>query len=150
MFFISGGALLLFVIIALINADFVSDIVDYLFGLSATYFGMLYQVVLLGTFIIALILALSKYGNIRLGKMDKLEISTLNGFRLLCVLLAGGVFRAAVEPLSHFLTVPPHFTGIEGGTTEAVVPALAMSFIDWGFLSWAILGTYHLDSTKSL
>ncbi len=142
-FFISGGALLLFVIIALINADFVSDMVDYLFGLSATYFGMLYQIVLLGTFIIALILALSKYGNIRLGKMDKPEISTFKWISIImCTLLAGGgVFWAAAEPLSHFLTVPPHFSGIEGGTPEAVVPALAMSFVDWGFLSWAILGT---------
>src|SRR5690625_1408206 len=142
-FFISGGALLLFVVIALINADFVSNMVDYLFGLSATYFGMLYQIVLLGTFIIALILALSKYGNIRLGKMDKPEISTFNWISIImCTLLAGGGgFWAAAEPLSHFLAVPPHFTGIEGGTPEAVVPALAMSFVDWGFLSWAILGT---------
>src|SRR5699024_6102031 len=61
---------------------------------------------------------------------------------ILCTLLAaGGVCWAAAEPLSHFLTVPPHFSGIEAGSPEAVVPALAMSFVDWGFLSWAILGT---------
>src|SRR5699024_8960691 len=57
------------------------------------------------------------------------------------LLAAGGVFWAAAEPLSHFLTVPPHFSGIEPGSTEAVTPALAASFVDWGFLSWAILGT---------
>lgn len=142
-FFISGGALLLFVLIALINPDFIARTVDYLFGLSATYFGMIYQFVLLGTFFIALILAFSKYGHIRLGKMDKPEISTFKWISIImCTLLAGGgVFWAAAEPLSHFLSVPPHFPGIEDGSVEAIVPALALSFVDWGFLSWAILGT---------
>ncbi|HLR72903.1 MAG TPA: BCCT family transporter [Pseudogracilibacillus sp.] len=144
-FFISGGVLLLFVLLAVIDSDFIANSVDYLFGLSATYFGIIYQVVLLGTFLIALVLAFSKYGNIRLGKMDKPEISTFKWISIImCTLLAGGgVFWAAAEPLSHFLTVPPHpqFTGIEDGSIEAIVPALALSFVDWGFLSWAILGT---------
>ncbi len=42
-FIISGSVLLLFVVVALINAEFVTNTVDYLFGLSATYFGVLYQ-----------------------------------------------------------------------------------------------------------
>src|SRR5699024_9981578 len=118
------------------NADFVSDMVNYLFGLSATYFGMIYQLVLLGTFFIALVLAFSKYGKIRLGNMEKPEISTFKWISIImCTLLAGGgVFWAAAEPLSHFLSVPPHFSGIEDATPEAVVPALVMSFVDWGFL----------------
>ncbi len=142
-FIISGSVLLLFVILALINANFVADMVDYLFGLSATYFGLIYQIVLLGTFFIALALAFSKFGKIRLGNMDKPEMSTFKWISIImCTLLAGGgVFWAAAEPLSHFLTVPPHFSGIEDASPEAVVPALAMSFVDWGFLSWAILGT---------
>lgn len=142
-FFISGGALLLFVVFAWINADFVADMVNTLFGWSATYFGMIYQIVVLGTFFIALILGFSKYGKIRLGNIDKPEMSTFKWISIImCTLLAGGgVFWAAAEPLSHFLEVPPHFSGIENATEEAVVPALAMSFVDWGFLSWAILGT---------
>lgn len=142
-FFISGGALILFVIIAFINADFVADTVDYLFGISATYFGMIYQLTVLVTFFIALGLAISKYGKIRLGNMEKPEMSTFKWIcMIMCTLLAGGgIFWAAAEPLSHFITVPPHFSGIENGTLEAIVPALATSFVDWGFLSWAILGT---------
>ncbi|GIO18649.1 BCCT family transporter [Oceanobacillus oncorhynchi subsp. incaldanensis] len=142
-FLISGGALILFVIAALVNADFVANMVDTLFGWSATYFGIIYQIVILGTFFIALILAFSKYGKIRLGNIDKPEMSTFKWISIImCTLLAGGgVFWAAAEPLSHFLEVPPHFSGIENASPEAVVPALAMSFVDWGFLSWAILGT---------
>src|SRR5699024_12443770 len=51
------------------------------------------------------------------------------------------VLSASVKQLSHLQTVPPHFSRIEAGSPEAAVPALAMSFVDWEFLSWAILGT---------
>ncbi len=144
-FIISGSVLLLFVVVALINAEFVTNTVDYLFGLSATYFGVLYQFVLLGTFFIALFLGFSKFGKIRLGNLDKPEMSTFKWISIImCTLLAGGgIFWAAAEPLSHFLTVPPHpqFSGIEAGSLEAIIPALTMSFVDWGFLSWTVLGT---------
>jgi choline-glycine betaine transporter len=72
---------------------------------------------------------------------------------IMCTLLAGdGVFWAAGEPMAHFLSPPPLF-GVEGGTEQAVVPALAQSFMHWGFLAWAILGAltttmlmhYHYD-----
>ncbi|QKY70180.1 BCCT family transporter [Lentibacillus sp. CBA3610] len=142
-FFLSGGALLVFVLLALINQDMVTASVNYLFNLSGTYFGAIYQFLLLGTFFIALFLGFSKYGKIRLGKLEKPEISNFKWISIImCTLLAaGGVFWAAAEPLSHFLTVPPHFSDIEAGTAEAVTPALATSFVDWGFLAWAILGT---------
>lgn len=144
-FIISGSILLLFVIISIINAEFVANSVDYLFGLSATYFGVLYQFVLLGTFFIALFIGFSKFGKIKLGNLDKPEMSTFKWISIImCTLLAGGgIFWAAAEPLSHFLTVPPHpqFSGIEDATLEAIAPGLAMSFVDWGFLSWTVLGT---------
>lgn len=140
---LSGGALLAFVILALVNQEMVANIVNNLFDWSATYFGKIYQILLLGTFFIALFLGYSKYGKIRLGKLDKPEMSNFKWISIImCTLLAaGGVFWAAAEPVSHFLTVPPHFSGIEAGSAEAVSPALATSFVDWGFLAWAILGT---------
>ncbi len=141
--FLSGGALLAFVILALINQEMVTNAVNTMFNWSVTYFGSIYQVLMVGTLVIALILGYSKFGKIRLGKLEKPEIGTFKWISIImCTLLAaGGVFWAAAEPLSHFLTVPPHFSGIEAGTAEAVVPALAASFVDWGFVSWAILGT---------
>ncbi|WP_066186996.1 BCCT family transporter [Gracilibacillus timonensis] len=140
---VSGGILLFFVIAALINADLVANTVNQLFGISVTYFGILYQLTLLGTFFIALALAITKYGKIRLGNLNKPEMSTFKWISIImCTLLAGGgIFWAAAEPLSHFLTTPPNFPGIESGTPDAIVPALTTSFIDWGFLAWAILGT---------
>src|SRR5690625_4729786 len=73
----------------------------------------------------------------------KPEMSTFKWIAIImCTLLAGGgVFWAAAEPLYHFLDTPPYFSNIESGTENAVSPALATSFVDWGFLAWAILGT---------
>lgn len=142
-FLISGGLLLAFVVIGFINQQLITNIVNASFDFSVKYFGSFYQFLMLGTFIIAIFLGFSKYGRIRLGKMDKPEISNFKWISIImCTLLAGGgVFWAAAEPLSHFLTVPPHFDGVSPGTQEAVGPALATSFVDWGFLAWAILGT---------
>ncbi|WP_234032337.1 BCCT family transporter [Lentibacillus cibarius] len=140
---ISGGLLLLFVVVALINQQFITNVVNNSFSFSVKYFGPIFQFVMIGTFFIALYLGFSKYGRIRLGNMDQPEISTFKWVSIImCTLLAGGgVFWAAAEPLNHFLTVPPHFDNVSAGTQEAVTPALATSFVDWGFLAWAILGT---------
>src|SRR5690625_4359184 len=71
--------------------------------------------------------------------MDKPEMGTFEWISIImCTLLvAGGVFWAAAEPLSHFIHTPPYVEGVESGRPEAVVPALAASFV----LAWAILGT---------
>src|SRR5699024_5709112 len=77
------------------------------------------------------------------GNLDKPEMSTFKWISIImCTLLAaGGVFWAAAEPVSHFMETPPYYSGIEAGTMEAVSSSLAASFVDWGFLAWAILGT---------
>jgi len=60
---------------------------------------------------------------------------------IMCTLLAGGgVFFAAGEPIYHFVVTPPAFTS-EPGTAAAVSNAMAQSFMHWGFLAWAVLGT---------
>ncbi|WP_202080963.1 BCCT family transporter [Caldalkalibacillus salinus] len=144
-FIISGGLLFLFVILSFINSDtqLVSQWVDESFAFSVSYFGAFWQVLMLATFIIAIVLAFSRLGKVRLGNIDKPEISTFRWIAIImCTLLAGGgVFWAAAEPMYHFMSTPPMFPGIESGTSEAIAPALAQSFLDWGFSAWAILGT---------
>ncbi|MEL6181958.1 MAG: BCCT family transporter, partial [Myxococcota bacterium] len=44
-------------------------------------------------------------------------------------------------PMYHFTSVPPLFLGVEAGTEAAVRPALAQSFLHWGFLAWAVVGS---------
>ncbi|RWZ58876.1 BCCT family transporter [Halobacillus fulvus] len=144
-FSISGGLLVLFVVIALIDIELIELIVNKSFGWSATYFGAFWQVLMLATFFVGLWLAFSKYGKIKLGNMEKPEIGLYKWLSIIMatLLAGGGVFWAAAEPMYHFLTVPPYLSGsgIEASTAEAVNPALAQSFMHWGFLAWAILGT---------
>jgi glycine betaine transporter len=142
-FLISGGFLLLFVIASLINSEFVSGQVNTYFGLACTYFGAYWQWLLFLNFLIAMGLAVSRYGRVRLGNIDTPEMSTFRWISIImCTLLAGGgVFWSAAEPMYYFLSTPPVFDGVESATKAAVVPAMEQSFLHWGFLAWSILGT---------
>ncbi|MCK8825380.1 BCCT family transporter [Fuchsiella alkaliacetigena] len=143
-FGISGGFFVLFVIASFLNLDFVSRAVDASFNWSAKWFGAYWQVFVLLTFIIAIVLALSKYGSVRLGG-DKPEIKTFKWIAMImtALLAGGGVFWSAAEPMYHFLELPPLFSqmGIESATEAAVGPAFSYAFLHWGFLAWAVLGT---------
>lgn len=142
-FGLSGGLLLLFVIASFWNVDAVKSFVNEGFAWSAKYFGAFWQVLLLLNFVIGLYIAFSRYGNIRLGNLEKPELSTFKWLAIIMstLLAGGGVFWAAAEPMYHFLTVPPMHEGIEAATQGAMMPALAQSYMHWGFLAWSILGT---------
>lgn len=142
-FSISGGFLVLFLMMSLFNKTLMGEWISSSFDFSVVFFGAFWQLLLLATFIVGVGLALSKYGNVKLGKMDSPE----NGwFRwvsmILCTLLAsGGVFWAAGEPIYHFLSTPPLFAEDGMAPAAKVVPGLAQSFFHWGFTAWACLGT---------
>ncbi|WP_136441866.1 BCCT family transporter [Pacificoceanicola onchidii] len=142
LFLISGGFIALFCLAALINLDALSAAVDWGFNVAATYFGLYWQVLLLATFLIGLVLCVLPGGKAIMGNLAAPEFSLFQwGSMIMCTLLAGGgVFWAAGEPIAHFLYSPPLY-GAEGGTQAAVNPAIAQSFMHWGFLAWAILGS---------
>lgn len=140
---ISGGLLVVFVLFSIFNSNFINNLVSVGFDFSVKYFGSFWQILMLGTFLIALFIAFSRFGDIKLGNMEKPQ---MNSFRwisiIMCTLLAGGgVFWAAAEPIYHFISPPPLFRDITASTKEAIYPALSQSFMHWGFLAWAILGT---------
>lgn len=120
----------------------VADAVGVGFTWTARVFGIYFQLLLLLTFFIGIGVALSRASAAKVGGLDKPELNTFSWLAvIMCTLLAGGgVFFAAGEPVYHFLLTPPAFS-TEAGTVEAVAPALAQSFMHWGFLAWAILGT---------
>ena len=141
-FLISGGLLTLFAIFALYDIDLVSGWVNAGFAASTKYFGAYWQVLLLLTFVIGLLLTLGRTGSVVLGGLKSPEMSSFKWVSvIMCTLLAGGgVFWAAAEPMAHFTSPPPLFGG-ETGTVNAAYNALAQSFMHWGFLAWAILGS---------
>ncbi|ATG45505.1 BCCT family transporter [Phaeobacter piscinae] len=142
LFLFSGGFIALFCAAALINLDGLSALVDWGFNIAATYFGLYWQILLLATFLIGLLLCVLPGGRAILGGLATPEFTTFQwGSMIMCTLLAGGgVFWAAGEPIAHFLYSPPLY-GAEGGSEAAVTPAIAQSFMHWGFLAWAILGS---------
>src|SRR5690606_30654441 len=63
------------------------------------------------------------------------------------------VFWAAGEPIAHYLSTPPLLGDLSADPEAQANAALAQSFLHWGFLAWAILGSlsgvmlmhYHYD-----
>jgi len=156
-FLISGGSILLFAALALYDIDMMSGWVNNAFATSTKLFGAYWQVLLLLTFIIGLFLTIGRTGSVVLGGIKTPEMTTFKWISIImCTLLAGGgVFWAAAEPMAHFTSPPPLFGG-ETGTVDAAYNALAQSFMHWGFLAWAILGSLtgivlmHLHYEKGL
>lgn len=134
----------LFLIWALLDIQQLSHLIQTLFEQSTLLFGQSWQWLMLINFLLALIIAISPYGKLKLGNTDSPDISTFRWLAMImCTLLAGGgVFWSAAEPIFHFITTPPayqHAADLEPATR--VAPALAQSFLHWGFLAWAALGT---------
>lgn len=140
---ISVGFVLLFVAFSVYDVDLLSAVVSSGFTWTATYLGSFFQLLLLLTFFIAIGVCISPAGSAVMGDLDEPEMSTFKWISIiLCTLLAGGgVFFAAGEPVYHFIAQTPPAFDAEVGTAEAIKGALAQSFMHWGFLAWAILGS---------
>ncbi len=139
---ISGGFVTGFVALALFDLTLVSRLVSSGAAVASSMFGAFWQVLLLGTFLVSLLIAVSRLGGARLGGLAEPEMSTFKWISIImCTLLAGGgVFWAAAEPMAHF-TAPPPLYAVATGTHEAVIAAMSQSYMHWGFLAWAILGS---------
>lgn len=142
-FVLTAGFIILFCVLALISLDTLSAVVDAGFAWSAKFFGFYWQLLLLATFFIGLLLCVLPGGKAKMGDLEVPEFDVFKwGSMIMCTLLAGGgVFWAAGEPMAHFTSVPPLFAGVEASTADAVPYALAQSYLHWGFLAWAILGS---------
>jgi choline/glycine/proline betaine transport protein len=89
----------------------------------------------------AIYFAFSKFGKIRIGGKDaKPEFSTLAWFAMLLSagMGIGLMFWSVGEPMYHYLSPSPMFTGIKGGTPEAAQAAMGVTYFHWGLHPWAI------------
>ncbi|MDX5977794.1 BCCT family transporter [Vreelandella alkaliphila] len=139
---LSIGFILAFLGLSFYDIDLVANSISAGFAWTALVLGSYFQLLLLLTFFIAIGLAVTPAAKAKIGNLDAPEMSTFKWLSIiLCTLLAGGgVFFAAGEPVYHFVVTPPAFD-TEAGTAEAVSSALAQSFMHWGFLAWAVLGS---------
>ncbi|RYF79471.1 MAG: BCCT family transporter [Comamonadaceae bacterium] len=108
-------------------------------------FGWFYLWVVLGLVVLALFLAVSRYGDLKLGdEDDEPEFSVGAWFAMLFAagMGIGLVFWGVAEPISHYMKPPP---GIQPGTPEAAGAAMRYAFFHWGFHPWAIYGIVGLS-----
>ncbi len=113
--------------------SYVLDSFDWVFLLSVTFF-----------IVLSLLLALSDYGNLKLGKeTDEPEFSLVSWLSMLFAagMGAGLLFWGVAEPLSHYMVPPP---GKEAMTPEAASWAFVVTNFHWGLHAWCIYGLFAL------
>ncbi|WP_084639558.1 BCCT family transporter [Geitlerinema sp. PCC 9228] len=137
---ISGGLVILFIVLTLANKEKASQVFDATLNGIATYGGWFY--ILAANIFLGLILyfAFSKFGRIRLGGPDaQPEFSTFAWFAMLLSagMGIGLMFWSVGEPMFHF-TSPPTLFGSEGSTAKAGETAMTVTFFHWGLHPWGL------------
>ena len=141
---VGAAPLLIFLLVSALDLTLAKQFTQSGKAVVSNALGGVWQWMVVLLFLIALLLAISPVGKLRLGGAEaKPSLKFFDWCAvLICTLLAGGgVFWSAAEPLYHFQTPSPVFGAIEGSTAAAVDPALAVSFLHWGFLAWALVAT---------
>ncbi|MGJ7909054.1 BCCT family transporter [Actinopolyspora sp. H202] len=102
--------------------------------------GWWYVLLVTAFLVFALWAALSRAGNIRLGREDERpEFSLFSWFAMLfsAGMGIGLVFWGVAEPLNHMIS-PPDIADVEAGTAEAGRAAIGQALFHWGLHAWGI------------
>ena len=141
-FFVSAGIALLAVLLALFLPNTFNAFIDVVSGAVVDSVGWYYVVVVTSFVIVALLIAVSRLGTIRLGRDDeKPEYGLFSWFAMLFAagMGIGLVFWGAAEPLSFYAgkeTIPPNAAHLAG--PERADRAMGQTFLHWGLHAWAI------------
>jgi glycine betaine transporter len=143
-----------FIVATLISADMVKEVFDKIFKFFINTFGWAYLLLVAGFVLFCFIMAMTRFGNIRLGKDDeKPEFSTTAWFAMLFAagMGIGLVFWGVAEPMFHFAT-PPY---TDSKTPQAAADAMRIAFFHWGLHPWScyavvalVLGYFQFRKDK--
>ncbi|MEU0316584.1 BCCT family transporter [Nocardioides sp. NPDC006273] len=128
-----------------INTDGLSSVANNALGWVLDKAGWFFVLTASGFVIYIIWLAVSKYGNIPLGRDDeKPEFKTASWIAMMfsAGMGIGLMFYGVSEPISHFVTPPPG-TG-EAGNPEAIQTAMATTMFHWTLHPWAIYAVVGL------
>jgi choline/glycine/proline betaine transport protein len=101
-------------------------------------FGWYYVLLVTGFVVFSLVVGLSRFGDIRLGRdAEEPEFGLLSWLSMLFAagMGIGLVFWGVAEPLNHFASPRP---GVTGTDVQLAQNALGQSFLHWGLHAWAI------------
>ncbi|RAR61568.1 choline/glycine/proline betaine transport protein [Onishia taeanensis] len=138
-FFTSAGVAALFVALAVPFDQAVADSFGLLTGWVARNLGWFYILAVSSLLIFLLGLAVSRYGNIRLGADDsRPDYSNLTWFTMLFAAGIGTIlmFWGVAEPISHF--AHPPFDGVAPGSERAASDAMTIALYHFGLHTWTI------------
>ena len=122
-----------------------SDHIHMVLGWIIDGTGWIYVLATTGFVALMLMLALSRYGRIRLGRDDERpEFSTGSWISMMFAtgMGIGLIFWGVAEPLSHLLTPPMDMA--EPGSPEAAALGLQYTIFHWGMHPWALYGVVGL------
>lgn len=138
-FFTSAGVATLFVALAVPFDEVVADSFGLLTGWLARNLGWFYIFSVTSLLVFLLGLAVSRYGNIRLGADDsRPDYSNLTWFTMLFAAGIGTIlmFWGVAEPVSHFANPP--FEGVQAGSGKAASDAMTIAMYHFGMHTWTI------------
>ncbi|MDO6822773.1 BCCT family transporter [Marinobacter sp. 1_MG-2023] len=138
-FFTSAGVATLFVALAVPFDEAVAGSFGLLTGWVARNLGWFYILSVSALLIFLLGLAVSRYGDIRLGADDsRPDYSNLTWFTMLFAAGIGTIlmFWGVAEPVSHFSSPP--FDGVQPGSERAASDAMTIALYHFGLHTWTI------------
>jgi choline/glycine/proline betaine transport protein len=142
-FFGAAALILLFVIFGAGFPDLAQRVFSHIQTTIVDTFGWFYLLAVAGFLVFCVGLAISSYGNVRLGPDHSVpDYSALTWFAMLfsAGMGIGLLFFGVAEPIMHFSSPPVG----KGGTVEAAREAMSLTFFHWGLHAWAIYAVIGL------
>ncbi|MCP8617700.1 BCCT family transporter [Salirhabdus salicampi] len=138
-FSISAIIILILVVIGALAPKQFGAVSERLFLFTTTNFGWFYLFSVFIFVLFLIVLAISKYGKIRLGPQDskpEYPFFTWIGMLFSAGFGVGLVFWGIAEPMSHFFTPP--FENLEPQNEQTARVSMGYSFFHWGISQWSV------------
>ena len=121
------------------DPESVGDVSSTMFAWAMKNLGWLLNIAMILGLAVMTYLAFSRFGRITLGKDD--EEPEFSMFSWVAMMFGAGIgvgifFFGPSEPLSHYLSPPPHTVAAE--TPEALHVSMAQSHFHWGLMIWGL------------
>jgi len=139
--FAATAILITFILLSIMFHEQATDFFSGIMSFTTNIFGWFLILVANIVILAAVYFSFSRFGDIRIGGKDaKTEFSTSSW---LAMLLSAGMgiglmFWSVGEPMYHYDSPSPMFSGVQGGTPEAAQAAMGITFFHWGIHPWAI------------
>ncbi|MDI4510954.1 BCCT family transporter [Moraxella osloensis] len=136
--FIASALLIVgFIIFGSLFGELAGEVFNQLQSFITHRFRWLFIILMNVTVVFSLYIALSRYGDIRLGhQTEHPEYSLLSWFGMLfsAGIGIGLLYWGTAEPLYHFMSPPMG----QAETVETAKQAMSISFLHWGIHAWAL------------